>query len=382
MDLFMSRSILIVAGEASGDNVGGLLAAELKIQRPDLELFGLGGDQMDISGVDIIYHANQLSFLGFWEVIKHLPFIKRVEGDLLMEIERRKPSLAILIDYPGFNLRLARKLKERKIPILYYVSPQVWAWGKDRIGKIKRLVDQMAVVFQFEKEMYQKEGVPVEWFGHPLMEIVAPRYSKPDFLNRNNLGPDERLIGLFPGSRLQEIERILPAMREATVEISKPNRCFTGIVGCAPGIDDGFYRKLGGDSFKYLRGQNYDIMSYSEINLVASGTATLECAILGRPLIVLYKTSPITFHIARRLVRIPYIGLVNVVAGEKIVPELIQDECKSEAIADQMRLIINDSKLRDLMLANLAAVKSRLGNPGASRKVAEMALRMIGNPAN
>ncbi len=378
----MSGSILIVAGEASGDNVGGLLAEELKVLQPDLELFGLGGDRMNANDVDIVYHANQLSFLGFWEVVKHLPFIKKVERDLLAQVDRRKPSLAILIDYPGFNLRLAKKLREKKIPILYYVSPQVWAWGKDRISKIRKLVDKMAVVFQFEKELYQKEGVPVEWFGHPLLEIVAPLHSKKEFLDRNNLGPDECLIGLFPGSRLQEIERILPVMREALAELSKLGQAYTGIVGCAPGIDNSFYRDLGGDSFVYLRGQNYDVMCYSELNLVASGTATLECAILGRPLIVLYKTSPITYHIARRLVKIPYIGLVNVVAGKKIVPEFIQDDCRADKIADQMRLLLNDRKLRDDMLTKLSTVKARLGEPGASRKVAEMALEMIGTPTN
>jgi lipid-A-disaccharide synthase len=378
----MSRSILIVAGEASGDNVGGLLAAELKHLQPDLELFGLGGDRMNAGGVDIIHHANQLSFLGFWEVVKHLPLIKRVERELLAQVDKRRPSLAILIDYPGFNLRLARNLKERKIPILYYVSPQVWAWGKNRIPRIKQLVDKMAVVFQFEKEMYEAEGMSVEWFGHPLLEIVGARHSRTDFLNQNNLGLEERLIGLFPGSRLQEIERILPVMRDTLAEMSKSGQVFTGIVGCASGIDDNYYRRLGGDSLVYLRGQNYDIMSYSELNLVASGTATLECAIIGRPLIVLYKTSPITYHIARRLVKIPYIGLVNVVAGEKIVPEFIQNDCRADKIGDQMRLILNDKKLRDDIISRLSSVRDRLGGNGASRKVAELALEMIGIPTN
>jgi lipid-A-disaccharide synthase len=382
MAQIMSRSILIVAGEASGDNVGGLLAAELKLLQPDLGLFGLGGDRMAACDVDIIYHANQLSFLGFGEVVRHLPFIRRVERDLLAQVDRRKPALAILIDYPGFNLRLARKLKEKKIPVLYYVSPQVWAWGKDRIAKIKRLVDKMAVVFQFEKEMYQKEGLPVEWFGHPLLEIVSPHHTREDFLKQNHLDRDRCLVGFFPGSRLQEIERLLPVMRKALTESSKSGRAITGIVGCAAGIDDGIYRKLGGESLIYLRGQNYDIMSYSEINLVASGTATLECAILGRPLIVLYKTSPITYQIARRLVKIPYIGLVNVVAGEKIVPELVQGDCRADRIAAQMRLVLNDGKIREEMLARLSAVRGKLGQPGASRKVAELALKMIGIPTN
>ena len=204
-----------VAGEASGDNVGGLLSAELRLLRPDIELFGLGGDRMFASGVELLYHTNLLSFLGFWEVLKHLGFIRRVEQDLLSKIDEKKPSLAILIDYPGFNMRLAKKLRERKIPVMYYVSPQVWAWGKGRIPGIKNLVDKMVVVFQFEKEIYEKEGLPAEWYGHPLLEIVSAQYTREDFLRRNGFRQDERLIGLFPGSRLQEIERILPVMKDA-----------------------------------------------------------------------------------------------------------------------------------------------------------------------
>ncbi len=373
----MSRSILIVAGEASGDNVGGLLSSELRLLQPDIELFGLGGDQMDTNGVELLYHANLLSFLGFWEVVKHLGFIRRVEQDLLAKINEKKPSLAILIDYPGFNLRLAKKLRERKIPVIYYVSPQVWAWGKGRIARIKNLVDKMIVVFQFEKELYEKEGVPVEWYGHPLLEIVAPLRLREEFLQGNGFRQDEKLIGLFPGSRLQEIERILPVMKDAFARLLLSNPTYRGIVGCAPGVPDDLYHRLGGGFLHYMKMQNYDLMAHSDLNLVASGTATLECAILGRPLFVLYKTSSITYHIARRLVKIPYIGLVNVVAGEKIVPEFIQGECRGDTIAGQMRLFLSDPRISEDMQASIAEVKAKLGQPGASRKVAQAALAMI-----
>jgi lipid-A-disaccharide synthase len=377
----VSNSILIVAGESSGDNVGGLLCAEIKILRPELELFGLGGDRMDTSGVKLLYHTNQLSILGFWEVLKHLPFIREVERKLLEEIDRRKPSLAILIDYPGFNLRLAKKLKERKIPVMYYVSPQVWAWGKGRIAKIKRIVDKMVVVFQFEKEMYEKEGVKAEWYGHPLLEIVYPRQTKEEFQKRNNLG-DTRYIGLFPGSRIQEIERILPAMREAITALANRGVTYKGIVGCAPGIDDRLYKELGGDSLLYLKAQTYDLMAYSELNLVASGTATLECAILGRPLFVLYETSPITYHIAKSMIKIPFVGLVNVVAGEKIVPEFIQGDCRANLIASKMMEFFADESYRNRRIERLSQVKAKLGNQGASKKAAQAAIGMVENPAN
>jgi lipid-A-disaccharide synthase len=381
MGYFVNQSILIVAGESSGDNVGGLLCAEIKILRPELELFGLGGDRMDTGGVNLLYHTNQLSILGFWEILKHLPFIREVERKLLEEIDRSKPSLAILIDYPGFNLRLARKLKERKIPVMYYVSPQVWAWGKGRIAKIKRIVDKMVVVFQFEREMYEKEGLKAEWYGHPLLEIVYARHTKEEFLKRNGLG-DTRYIGLFPGSRIQEIERILPVMRDTISGLTNRGVTYKGIVGCAPGIDDGLYKKLGGDSLLYLRDQTYDLMAYSELNLVASGTATLECAILGRPLFVLYETSPITYHIAKSMIKIPFVGLVNVVAGEKIVPEFIQGDCRANLIASQMMEFFADESYRNRMIKKLSQVKAKLGNQGASKKVAQAALGMLENPAN
>lgn len=373
----MKDSILIIAGEASGDNVGGLLASELKLLRPDIELFGLGGDRMDISGVDIRYHVNQLSFLGFWEVLKHLPFVKRVEGDLLNQIRERKPSLAILIDYPGFNLRLARKLKSLNIPIMYYVSPQVWAWGRGRVSKIKKLVDKMVVVFQFEKEIYEKEGVSVEWHGHPLLEIVKPRYKRAEFIKKLGLEPGSRYIGIFPGSRKQEIEKIVPVMKKAVEMGTSSDLDLRGIVGCAPGIDIDFYRKICGDNMLHVRDSTYDLMEYAELNLVASGTATLECAILNKPLFIMYRTSAVTYMIAKRLVKIPNIGLVNVVAGEKIVPEFIQKDCNSDLLAAEIELFFSDDGYKKRMLERLSSVKNMLGTAGASKKAAETALRMM-----
>ena len=373
----MNQSILIVAGEPSGDNIGGLLAAELKLLRPDLELFGLGGDRMDVSGVEIRYHINQLSFLGFWEVVKHIPFLKRVKNDLFEQVSQRRPSLAILIDYPGFNLSLAGKLKSMDVPVMYYVSPQVWAWGKRRIGKIRKTVDKMVVVFQFEKEMYEKEGVPAEWYGHPLLDIVQSTHGREDLLKAAGLNSDSKYIGLFPGSRRQEVERILPVMREAITLSSKSGLTSEGIVGCAPGLDDHFYREIGGGNLRYVRGLTYDLMGHAELNLVASGTATLECAVLQSPLFVLYKTSALTYMLARRLISIPYIGLVNVVAGEKIVPEFIQGECRGDLIARGIAGFLKEGDTRHRMSERLSQLKESLGENGASRKVAEAALGML-----
>jgi len=352
------------------------LAAEIKLLSPEIELFGLGGDRMDISGVDIRYHVNQLSFLGFVEVIRHLPFIKEVESDLLNQVRKRKPALAILIDYPGFNLRLAAKLKEMGIPILYYVSPQIWAWGKGRISKIRKLVSKMVVVFEFEKKIYVENSVPAEWFGHPLMEIVKPKYNKSEIMRKIGLGDGEEYIGLFPGSRRQEVSRILPVMKSTMEMVNQTGKKFIGVVGCSSGMELEYYRSLGGDSLRYVGGLTYDLMAHSKFNLVASGTATLECAILNRPLFVLYKTSQITYILARSMIKIPYIGLVNVVAGQKIAPEFIQSECEPHKISAALLQYLDNQAKMDEMSAKIGEIKNMLGSPGASRKTAELAIEM------
>ncbi|UCC78910.1 MAG: lipid-A-disaccharide synthase [Candidatus Zixiibacteriota bacterium] len=378
----MNRSILIIAGEASGDNVGGLLCEEVKRLRSDIRLFGLGGDRMKNAGVEILYHIDRLSFLGFWEIVRHIPFMRSVESNLLLEMDKEKPVLAILIDYPGFNLRFARKLKSRGIPVLYYVSPQVWAWGRNRIQKIKSLVDKMIVVFEFEKELYSREGMEVEWFGHPLLDIIKPGLSGADFHNKAGLENDQRYIGLFPGSRLQEVERILPIMRDSVRTVRSKGMDVMSIVGGAPGIEDSFYRKIIGDDFTLMKNMTYDIMANADLNLVASGTATLECAILGKPLFVLYKTSPLTYYIAKNLVKIPDIGLVNVVAGKRIVPEFIQSDCNTENIAGKISDYFSNESYRGKMAGDLENVRSKLGQKGASRKAAESVLKMLSGAWN
>ncbi len=378
----MKRSILIIAGEASGDNVGGLLCEELKKLRADLRLFGLGGDRMKRSGVKVLYHINRLAFLGFWEIVRHIPFMRSVERNLLLETDRKRPDLAILIDYPGFNLRFARKLKARGIPILYYVSPQVWAWGRKRIGKIKSLVDRMIVVFEFEKELYAREGMEVEWYGHPLLDIVEPQLEKSAFFKRAGIAEDQRYIGLFPGSRLQEIIRILPVMRDAIRIIGSTGTALIGIVGGAPGIEESVYRNIIGDDFPLMKNMTYDIMANADLNLVASGTATLECAILGKPLFVLYKTSPLTYLIAKNLIKISDIGLVNVVAGKRIAPEFIQSYCGADNIAAEISDYFSNEGYREKIAADLENVHLKLGEKGASKKAAESVLKMLFDAKN
>jgi lipid-A-disaccharide synthase len=300
-----------------------------------------------------------------------------VESRILAEADKRKPSLAVLIDYPGFNLRIAAKLKSMRIPILYYVSPQVWAWGKKRIGKIKRLVDKMIVVFECEKELYSKEGMEVEWHGHPLLDIVKPGMDKADFLDKAGLKENQRYMGLFPGSRLQEVLRILPAMRDTVRLLGSSGVELKAVVGGVEGIDESVYRKIIGDDFILMKSMTYDIMAGSALNLVASGTATLECAILERPLFVLYKTSPLTYLIARNLIKIPDIGLVNVVAGKRIAPEFVQSDCIPDKIAAEAARFFSEKAYKDNMVNELKKVQTKLGNRGASRKAAESLLEML-----
>jgi len=372
--------ILIVAGEASGDTLGAGFVQEFKKRKPNSRFFGLGGDKMKSSGVDIIYHIKDLAFLGFWEVIKNIRFIKKVQSDIFKKVEEFKPSLAVLIDYPGFNLRLAPKLKARGVKVFYYVSPQIWAWGAGRIKKIKKNVDHMAVVFGFEKELYEKAGVPVTFVGHPLIDEIQISLTGDEFAKLCNLRRDEIPIGLFPGSRLQEVKRILPEMLYGLelAFIGYPK--IVGIIGKAPTLDSSVYEEIIEQCHAravIYQGNNYELMAHSKLNLVCSGTATLECGIIGVPMIVMYKTSPITYHIARRLVRIPNIGMVNVVAGKKVVPELIQGDCVGNKIAEQLLHFLNDDTCYNSVKEELSSIKTKLGEPGASSRAAEVAIDLL-----
>ncbi len=374
--------ILIAAGEASGDTLGASLVREFLQLKPETEFFGLGGDKMAQAGVKLHYHINKLAFLGFWEVVKNIRFIKKVEKEILNQVDMLKPQAAVLIDYPGFNLSLAPKLKKRGVRIFYYISPQIWAWGAKRIKKIKNNVNMMAIIFEFEKEIYEKAGVPVEWVGHPLLDEVKVSITFNEFKRANSLANNNIPIGLFPGSRIQEVQRLLPEMLSALKLIAIGYPDVRGIIGVAPGLDRSVYSEIieqSGYKAQINNGVNYDLMAHSRLNLVCSGTATLECAIIGNPLIVLYKTSFLTYHIARRLINIPHIGMVNVVAGRKIVPELVQNECHAEKIAEISLQFLNNRQYYELVKEQLSHIKPKLGKPGAAKRAALAAIKVVDN---
>jgi lipid-A-disaccharide synthase len=375
-----NKKILVISGEASGDLHGSNLVAELKKINSNIEFFGMGGNRMKEQGVELFFHIDQLGFMGIAEVIKNLGFIRQVEKKMVSVLEERKPDLVVLIDYPGFNLRFAKQVKKRKITLVYYISPQIWAWGGKRISKIKEYVDKMIVILPFEKEIYQKAGIDVEFIGHPLLEVVRPTLSREDFKRKFDIRKNQLLIGLLPGSRWQEVEKILPIMLQ-TVEISRRKlRNISCAIGLAPTISRQNLEDLicpFEPKPKIIENLTYDLMSHSDLLLVTSGTATLESAILETPLIILYKTHFLTWLIGKNVVKLPNIGLVNILAGKRIVPEYLQKDAQPERIASQMEEILENRERYKSIKEDLKKVKQKLGQEGASKKAAQTINQML-----
>ncbi len=368
-------SVMIVAGEASGDLHASKLVSELTAINGDVRVFGVGGDRMRAAGVEILHHADEFAVTGLVEVVAHIPRLRRAMRGLLDEARARGAVLAILVDYPGFNLLLARRLKAIGIPVFYYISPQVWAWGERRIRAIARDVDRMAVILPFEERFYRDRGVCVDFVGHPLLEEAA--LAEP--------GPPKRLpegapvIGILPGSRPNELARHMPVMLRAAgiLRTRLPNARFR--LGLAGDADIGeAFSGVAGDQVEIAPpGAAYDIMRESTALIVSSGTATLEAACFGTPMVVVYKMQPVSFAVGRRLVRIPDIGLVNVVAGERIVPELVQGDATAERIAGAVESLLGDREAYAALSARLVEVWQTLGEPGASGRAASIAAAML-----
>jgi lipid-A-disaccharide synthase len=372
------KRILIIAGDPSGDLHGAGVIDELRRLIPDVELYGIGGDRMKNAGMELMYNMNDLSFMGFVEVLKHLPFIRQVEKKLGEFLDSRRPDLVLLIDYPGFNLRFARRVKEKKIPVMYYIGPQVWAWGKHRLKKMKKFIDTMLVIFPFEKELYEKERIPVKFVGHPLLDVMYVRATQSDFFSEYDLDTGKKLLGLFPGSREQEIDRMLPVMLDAARRVQQ-HFDIQIAVGKAPNLPIECYHRYLHSEFdgdiRLVEDATYELMKYSDAAIVTSGTATLETACFETPMVVVYKASPISYFIGRMLVSVKSIGLVNIVAGKMIVPELIQHHANAEEIASRIRQYFEKPLFAADVRNELSKVKGKLGHPGAARRVAETLLR-------
>ena len=368
----MVDRVMMIAGEASGDLHGSGVVRELKKRVPSIDVFGMGGDKMEAEGMELIYHMSSLCLMGFVEVLKNIPMIRSVEQELEGLLDQRKPEVVVLIDYPGFNLRFARKAKEHGVKVLYYISPQVWAWNKRRVKKMKRVVDKMDVVFPFEVDIYTQENIDVEFVGHPLAETLHSSRSRESFFQKHKFNVSNKLLGLFPGSRPQEIKDILPTLVAAASKLQRIHSVQVGI-GVAPNLSLDLYNRFtrGDSSITLIENGTYDLMEHSDAIIVASGTATLESGWFGTPMVVVYRTSPVTFFIGRLLVNVPHIGLVNIVAGKPVVPEFVQHEMNPENLVNSVSRILQDEAYAQAMRAELSIVKKKLGAPGASGRVAD-----------
>lgn len=371
----MAKNILVVAGEASGDLHAGHLVRQLKTIRPDLSFFGLGGKNMRDAGVKVASDLTELAVVGFFEILKNYGIFKKFFRGILERTDALKPEAAILVDYPGFNLRLAKELKKRGVKVVYFISPQVWAWGKKRIAFIKRHVDLMLVLFKFEETLYSDGRFNVKFVGHPLLDIVRPSSSRLRLLEEIGFKTQFKTIALLPGSREAEVRRHLGVMLEAARRIHA-GATNTQFLVCRAGtlprqlFKDTLDRTKIDFPYKILDNRTYDGLEASDFAIVASGTATLETAILNRPMIIIYKVATLTYLLARMCVKIPHIGLVNVVAGEKIVPELIQFEATGKKIAETALRLLGDKNALEKIHAELYALKNTLGIPGASARAA------------
>jgi lipid-A-disaccharide synthase len=369
----VNKKLIIIAGEVSGDMHGASLITELRKLDNTIEIFGIGGDKMSAAGMNIIHHINQMAFLGFSEILKHLPFIKRVQKDLINIIVKKGIKTVVLIDYPGFNLSIAKKLKAKGIKIIYYISPQVWAWGAGRIKKIKKLTDKMLVVFPFEEELYKKEGIEVEFVGHPLLD----RINEYNFLAKNelykkfNLEAGKEILLILAGSRIDEVKKMFPECI-AAAEKAADEFNLQIVAACSPNIEEDFLKNISAKrNYKIIKGYTYDLMRYAKIGIVKSGTSTLEAGLLGLPMVIVYKTSYLTYLIGKNLVKLNNIGMVNIVAGENIAVELIQEMASIDTIYSECKKILLDSNLLDSIKLKLDSLKGKLGSEGASRRAAK-----------
>jgi lipid-A-disaccharide synthase len=372
----------MVAGERSGDVYGAALAQALKGRIANAEFFGCGGEAMRAAGVDTLVDIHHVALIGISEVVSGLPKAYRALQDLVAEAARRKPAAAILIDSPSLNLRLAKRLKHYNIPVIYFVSPQIWAWKKWRIRKIKACVDRMLCLFDFETDIYEKAGVPVECVGHPLVDMAAPGSTREEFFARADLDPGIPTVALLPGSRRTEVAFNLPAMLEAAAQLAR-SRPVQFVVACAPTIDSAWLESLvargytGNATLRALNNSTHEALHYADAAVVASGTATIEAAIRECPMVVVYRVSAFTAMCARFMIDVPFYSMVNLLAGHAAVPELIQSDFTADRLAANLEQLLDDGLARNRMIEDLRQVRNRLGMGGAIGRAADAIVRHI-----
>ena len=369
--------LLLSAGEASGDMYAARLATALR-QRIDVQIFGMGGPQMRAAGVEIVMDYSEVAVVGITEILKHLPSLLQAMNRLVVEAVQRKPALAILTDFPGFHLRLARKLRPNGVQNVYYVCPQFWAWRPWRVNLIRRRFAKALCIFPFEKDFFSRAGVPTEFIGHPLVGAVVPTKDRKQFCERHGLTPSRTVVTVLPGSRRAELLHHLPVLQEACARIN--GKVPAQFVVAAARTQDVDMLKTGwpsGLSLRVVEGETYNALAAADTAIVSSGTATVEAALLNVPAVVVYRVSPLTATLAKPLVRTPYFAMVNLIAEKRVVPELVQNDFTPQAVADETLRLLQDPNARNSQRAGLAEVRRRLGPPGAVERAADQIVSLL-----
>lgn len=372
--------ILISAGEASSDMYAARLARALR-ERTGAEFFGMGGPRMAEAGVDLVADYHEVAVVGVAEVLHKIPTVIGVQRRLAREAARRHPSVAILVDSPGTHLGMGRRIKNLGIPVGYFIGPQVWAWRPGRVRVIKRLVKRMVVIFPFEEKIYRDAGVPVDFVGHPLVDVVRPTTTRAEFAAKHGLDASRPIVTLLPGSRRNEISQNYPRVLEACERVAHalPNVRIQFVHAAAPGLKEEFLVPFSrpGLEIKRVTGATYDALAAADCAIVASGTATVEAALLGTPMVVVYRVAPLTAMVLKHMLRTPFIGMVNLIAGRIVAPELIQDKFTPEAVASEVRRLLESAAAREEMKSGLAEVRAKLGPGGAIERAADVFAQML-----
>ncbi len=374
----MSDKILIIAGEVSGDHHAAELVKAMQQSEKAFTFHGIGGDDLQECGMELFYHVRDMAFLGIAEVLRHLPFIRRVMRTIVEWARKERPACVILVDYPGFNLRLAARLKKIGIPVVYYISPQLWAWGRGRIHKIQRDVDLMLVLFPFEQKFYADYGIEAHYVGHPLVDKHTRHLPE----QTKTPQPGNVIVGLLPGSRKQEVRLLLPTMLESVRRLRNASDLDRVEIIRVEHIEESFYRSFfssGDDEFITLKKANLrEVLPHYDAVAVASGTATLECAFYAVPMVIVYHVSLLTYWLGRMLVKVPFIGLANIVAEQQVAKELIQDDLYAASLADELHRLLQPQANKEAR-QQLKTIRRKLGEPGASDRAAGEIIAFLDN---
>ena len=375
----MSPRLLLSCGEASGDLYAGALTRELLALSPSLSIAGLGGPQFAAAGGRLVADYRELSVTGLTEWIPKLPRLLAARRRLVASARAERPDALVLIDFSGFNFRLAPAIKRLGVPVIYYISPQIWASRAGRLDTIRAIADRVLVIFPFEAAIYEQGGVPVEFVGHPLIDLATPAATRERFLADRGLTPSAPTVAILPGSRANEVSRILPDLAAAARLIRRAVPHAQFLVARAPHLDGALFDAVRGGSdpaFTMVEGDTDTVLASADVALTASGTATVQAALHDTPMVIVYRMAPLSYRLAKRIVRLDTIGMVNLIAGETIVPELVQDAFTPDAVAREAISMLTDRARSARIRAGLATVRLRLGGPGASRRAAQAILRV------